>query len=135
LGPETQERDRGFAFDARLGANENIFGPSPKAIAALNTAASDIWMYGDPTSFDLRHALCTHLGCAMGNVVVGEGIDGLLGYLVRLLVDAGDHVVTSDGAYPTFNYHVVGYGGTLHKVPYKDDKEDLPALLAKAAAG
>ena len=133
IGPETQERDRGSAFDARLGANENIFGPSPKAIAALNTAASDIWMYGDPTSFDLRHALCTHLGCAMGNVVVGEGIDGLLGYLVRLLVDAGDHVVTSDGAYPTFNYHVVGYGGTLHKVPYKDDKEDLPALLAKAA--
>ena len=47
-------------------------------------------MYGDPTSFDLRHALSTHLGCAMGNVVVGEGIDGLLGYLVRLLVDAGD---------------------------------------------
>ena len=90
-------------------------------------------MYGDPTSFDLRQALSTHLGCAMGNVVVGEGIDGLLGYLVRLLVDAGDHVVTSDGAYPTFNYHVAGYGGTLHKVPYKDDKEDLPALLAKAA--
>ena len=133
VGPETQERDRGSAFDARLGANENIFGPSPKAIAAFNTVASDIWMYGDPTSFDLRQALSTHLGCAMGNVVVGEGIDGLLGYLVRLLVDAGDHVVTSDGAYPTFNYHVAGFGGTLHKVPYKDDKEDLPALLAKAA--
>ena len=79
VGPETQERDRGFAFDARLGANENIFGPSPKVIAALNDAASDIWMYGDPTSFDLRQALSTHLGCAMGNVVVGEGIDGLLG--------------------------------------------------------
>ena len=133
VGPETQERDRGSAFNARLGANENIFGPSPKAIAALNDAASDIWMYGDPTSFDLRQALSAHLGCSMGNVVVGEGIDGLLGYLVRLLVEAGDHVVTSDGAYPTFNYHVAGYGGVLHKVPYRNDKEDLPALLAKAA--
>ena len=30
VGPETQERDRKSAFDARLGANENIFGPSPK---------------------------------------------------------------------------------------------------------
>lgn len=133
VGPETQERDRGSSFDARLGANENIFGPSPNAIAALNKSSSDIWMYGDPTSFDLRRAISAHLGCSMGNVVVGEGIDGLLGYLVRLLVDAGDHVVTSDGAYPTFNYHVAGFGGTLHKVPYKNDKEDLPALLAKAA--
>jgi histidinol-phosphate/aromatic aminotransferase/cobyric acid decarboxylase-like protein len=36
----------------------------------------------------------------------GEGIDGLLGYLVRLLVEEGTPVVTSDGAYPTFNFHV-----------------------------
>ena len=35
VGPETQERARGKAFDARLGANENVFGPSPKAIAAM----------------------------------------------------------------------------------------------------
>jgi len=64
---------------------------------------------------------------------VGEGIDALLGYIVRLTVTAGDAVVTSDGAYPTFNYHVAGFGGTLHKVPYRDDAEDPAALFAKAA--
>jgi histidinol-phosphate aminotransferase len=42
-------------------------------------------------------------------------------------------VVTSDGAYPTFNYHVAGFGGVLHKVPYRDDREDMKALFAKAA--
>ena len=66
--------------------------------------------------------------------MVGEGIDTLLGYLVRLFVGPGDHVVTSDGAYPTFNYHVAGYGGTLHKVPYTDDHEDPKALFSKAGA-
>lgn len=120
-------------FAARLGANENIFGPSPKAIAAMEQAASGIWMYGDPESHDLRHALADHHGVTPQNIVVGEGIDGLLGYLVRLLVEQGDSVVTSDGAYPTFNYHVAGFGGVLHKVPYHDDAEDLPALLTKAA--
>ena len=65
--------------------------------------------------------------------MVGEGIDGLLGYLVRLLVGYGDAVVTSDGAYPTFNYHVAGFGGVLHKVPYHDDHEDPTALFSKAA--
>ena len=132
VGPETQERARGGAFSARLGANENVFGPSPKAIEAMQTAASDIWKYGDPTSFDLRAALADHHAIAAENIVVGEGIDGLLGYLVRLLIGPGDKVVTSDGAYPTFNYHVAGFGGTLLKTPYVGDHEDPAALLELA---
>ncbi|MCP4821012.1 MAG: aminotransferase class I/II-fold pyridoxal phosphate-dependent enzyme, partial [Shimia sp.] len=133
VGPEAQERAMARPFAARLGANENIFGPSPKAIAAMEQAASDIWMYADPESHDLRHALADFHGVTPQNIVVGEGIDGLLGYLARLLVEEGDAVVTSEGAYPTFNYQVAGYGGVVHKVPYHDDAEDLPALLAKAA--
>lgn len=132
VGPETQERARGRPFAARLGANENAFGPSPLAMAAMRDATADVWKYGDPTSFDLRSALAAHHGVGLDNIVVGEGIDGLLGYLVRLLVGPGDPVVTSDGAYPTFNYHVAGFGGVLHKVPYRDDHEDPEALIARA---
>jgi len=131
VGPETQERARGAHFAARLGANENVFGPSPKAIEAMRDAASDIWKYGDPESFDLKQALADKHGVSPGNIVVGEGIDGLLGYLVRLLVAPGDSVVTTAGAYPTFNYHVVGYGGELHTVPYCDDAESPELLLEK----
>jgi histidinol-phosphate aminotransferase len=133
VGPETQERAQGAAFTARLGANESVFGPSPRAVAAMAEAAHEAWMYGDPEVHDLRHALAAHHGVAAENIIVGEGIDGLLGYLVRLLVAPGDAVVTSDGAYPTFNYHVAGFGGTLHKVPYRGDAEDPEALIAKAA--
>ncbi|MEM7723685.1 MAG: pyridoxal phosphate-dependent aminotransferase [Pseudomonadota bacterium] len=132
VGPETQERAQGAGFNARLGANESVFGPSPKAVAAMAEAAKETWMYGDPEVHYLRHALAAHHGIAPGNIVVGEGIDGLLGYLVRLLVAQGDAVVTSDGAYPTFNYHVAGFGGVLHKVPYNGDHEDPEALIAKA---
>lgn len=131
VGPETQERAMDRAFDARLGANESVFGPSPHALAALSEAGH--WMYGDPENHDLKRALAAHHGVEPANIVVGEGIDGLLGYLVRLFVAPGDAVVTSDGAYPTFNYHVAGYGGTLHKVPYREDHEDPAALFAKAA--
>ena len=132
VGPETQERARGSAFIARLGANESVFGPSPRAVAAMAEAAKDAWMYGDPEAHDLRAALAAHHGIGMGNIMVGEGIDGLLGYLVRMLVGPGDAVVTSGGAYPTFNYHVAGFGGVLHKVPYEGDHEDPQALIAKA---
>jgi len=133
VGPEAQERLGGSPFAARIGANENVFGPSPEAIRAMQAASADIWKYGDPESYDLRHALAAKHRVAPENVMVGEGIDGLLGYLARLIVEPGDAVVTSDGAYPTFNYHVAGFGGVLHKVPYRDDYEDPKALFAKAA--
>ncbi len=133
VGPEAQERARGAGFTARLGANESVFGPSPKAIAAMRDAAAETWMYGDPESFDLKTALAAHHGVGFENIVLGAGIDGLLGSLVRLIVEPGDPVVTSTGAYPTFNYHVNGYGGVLHTVPFKGDHEDPQALVAKAA--
>jgi len=132
VGPETQERRLGRTFAARLGANESVFGPSPKAIEAMAQAARDTWMYGDPEAHDLRAAIAAHHGVTPQHVMPGEGIDGLLGLLVRLTVGPGDAVVTSDGAYPTFNFHVVGFGGQLHKVPYRDDREDPEALIARA---
>ncbi|MEP0944262.1 MAG: pyridoxal phosphate-dependent aminotransferase [Rhizobiaceae bacterium] len=130
VGPETQERARGQAFRARVGANESVFGPSPKAIEAMAVAAADCWKYGDPENHDLKHALADHHGVAAENIVVGEGIDGLLGLLVRMVVEKGTKVVTSMGAYPTFNFHVQGFGGELVTVPYKDDCEDPQALIA-----
>ncbi|ESW61221.1 MAG: histidinol-phosphate aminotransferase [Rhodobacter sp. CACIA14H1] len=132
VGPETQERAMGRPFRARLGANESRFGPSPQAMAAMAQAAGEAWMYGDPEVHDLRHAIAAHHGVTPAHVVVGEGIDGLLGVLVRLLAGPGDPVVTSAGAYPTFNFHVAGFGAVLHRVPYSNDREDPQALVAKA---
>lgn len=132
VGPEAQERAMNRPFRARLGANESLFGPSPKALAAMQAAAQDIWMYGDPENHDLKTAIAARNGTTPAHVVVGEGIDGLLGYLVRLTVGPGDKVVTSLGAYPTFNFHVAGFGGTLIRAPYKDDHEDPQALLDAA---
>ena len=132
VGPEALMRASGRSIVARLGANESGFGPSPKAVCAMQQVAGDLWMYGDSECHDLRAALAAHHGVAPENILVGEGIDGLLGNLVRLTVAPGDAVVTSDGAYPTFNYHVAGFGGVLHKVPYRDDHEDPAALLVRA---
>jgi histidinol-phosphate aminotransferase len=133
IGPEAQERARGRPFRARLGANESLFGPSPAAIRAMQEAAAENWKYSDPENHDLRHALARFHGVGADNIVIGEGIDGLLGLAVKMTVDPASAVVTSNGAYPTFNFHVAGQGGRLVKVPFHDDKEDLAALLDTAA--
>ncbi len=132
VGPEAQERARGRPFKVRLGANENIFGPSPKAIAAMAAAASGVWMYGDPENHDLRAALAAHHGVGLENIVVGEGIDGLFAVVAQLFIEPGTAVVTSAGGYPTFNYQIKGQGGRIETVPFRDDREDPDALVARA---
>jgi histidinol-phosphate aminotransferase len=133
VGPEAQERLRGRGFKARIGANENGFGPSALAVTAMQKAVEQTWMYGDPDNHELKFALAQKLGVKPTNIVIGEGIDALFGYTVRLFVEPGDAVVTSLGAYPTFNFHVHGFGGRLVTVPYVNDKEDPASLLAAAA--
>jgi histidinol-phosphate aminotransferase len=83
----------------------------------MQNAAAEVWKYGDPENHDLKQALAALHGVGPQNIVVGEGIDGLFGYAVRLFVDPGVTVATSLGAYPTFNFHVAGYGGRLVTVP------------------
>lgn len=129
VGPETQERARGTVFRARIGANENAFGPSPSAVAAMQAAAAEAWKYCDPENHDLKQAIAAAHGVAPAHVFVGEGIDGILGLVVRMLIAPGQPVVSSLGAYPTFNFHVAGFGGRLVTVPYRDDREDPQALV------
>ncbi|MCZ4089867.1 pyridoxal phosphate-dependent aminotransferase [Sinorhizobium psoraleae] len=130
VGPEAIERQRGRKVAARIGANESGFGPANSVLLAMQQAAGETWKYADPENYDLKQALAGHLGISPANIAIGEGIDGLLGQIVRLIIEPGMPVVTSFGAYPTFNYHVAGHGGRLVTVPYVDDREDLDGLLA-----
>ena len=132
VGPEAIERRTGVPLRARIGANESPFGPAPSVLAAMRAAAAESWHYGDPENHDLRQAIAAHLGVPFANVMPGEGVDAILGMAVRLFAAPGATVVTSLGGYPTFNYHIAGYGAHMHTVPYIGDHEDIDGL-ARAA--
>jgi histidinol-phosphate aminotransferase len=133
IGPEQLMRETGHRELLRLGANESAFGPSPKAIAAMASELERLSWYGDPESLDLRDALARKHGCLPEQIVVGSGIDDLMGLAVRAFVAPGAPAITSRGTYPTFNYHVIGYGGKLVYASYRDDGiPDLDAILAAA---
>ncbi|MBS0234488.1 MAG: pyridoxal phosphate-dependent aminotransferase [Proteobacteria bacterium] len=134
VGPEAMERARRRPFKARLGANESVFGPSPKAVAVMREAAAENWKYSDPENYELRAAIAAHHKVPMDCVAVGEGIDGLLGLTCSLFLSPGDGVVTTDGAYPTFNFHVLAHGGTIHAIPMRAYREDVPRLIETAKA-
>ena len=121
VGPEELARRTGQASLVRLGANESAFGPPPLALDAMRASLERTSWYGDPESADLRGALAARHGCAPENITVAAGIDDLLGLAVRAYLAPGEISVMTLGSYPTFTYHVLGYGARSETVPYRAD--------------
>ncbi|HLI96970.1 MAG TPA: aminotransferase class I/II-fold pyridoxal phosphate-dependent enzyme [Candidatus Baltobacteraceae bacterium] len=135
VGPEQLMREGGHASLLRLGANESAFGPSPKAVDAMARELPHISWYGDPESYDLRSALAVRHDCSIDNLCIGSGIDDLMGLAVRAFMWPGAVALTTRGTYPTFAYHVTGFGGNLETVQYRNDGTvDIDALVARAKA-
>lgn len=132
VAPEELARRAGRKSLVRLGANESSFGPSPRAIAAMQAAVPQTNWYGDPESLELRTALAAKHRCAIENLVVGSGIDDLLGLIVRAFLAPGDAAVVTRGTYPTFAFHVAAYGATLVAVDAHDDGAIDPEALVAA---
>lgn len=134
IGPEQLMREGGHPALLRLGANESAFGPSPKAIEAMTAELPHLSWYGDPESYDLRSALALRHRCGIEQISVGSGIDDLMGLAVRAYMAPGATALATRGTYPTFGYHVTGFGGKLATVPYRSDGMlDIDALIARAA--
>jgi histidinol-phosphate aminotransferase len=135
VAPEELARRAGHASLLRLGANESAFGPPPRAVEAMRAEAARISRYGDPQSLELREALAARHGCGVENITVASGIDDLLGLAVRGFLAPGDVSVATFGSYPTYVFHVVGYGARLETVPYAaDGSVQLDLLAARARA-
>lgn len=130
VGPETLERKSGQIFKARVGANESAFGLSPKAWQAMMGAVDGVGWYNDPENYDLRLALAQLYNLPINHISVGAGIDDLLGLVVRAFLEPGQVTVASLGSYPTYHYHVTGFGAVSHLVRYCDDRNDLATLAA-----
>jgi histidinol-phosphate aminotransferase len=129
IGPETFERKSGRVFKARVGANESAFGISPNARQAMVRAVAGVGWYNDPENYDLRMALAQLYNLPLDHISVGAGIDDLLGSAVRAFLEPGQITVASSGSYPTYHYHVAGFDGVSHGVPYRNDRNALDGLV------
>jgi len=132
VAPEALERSLGRPMELRLGANESNFGISPKAHEAMAKSLDRIGWYGDPDSYELREELAKIHRVSREDIVVGPGLDDLLGLCAHTFLEPGDRAVNSLGGYPTFNYVAKGIGAELDLVPYQNDRVDLEGLAMVA---
>jgi histidinol-phosphate aminotransferase len=133
-GKPVEERAREFHLDpagiVKLASNENPRGPSPKALAAIATAAADITRYPDGNGFALRSALASRLDVAPECLVLGNGSNDVLELVTQAFLTPGDEAIYAQHAFAVYPLasHARGAKGVV--VPAKDHGHDLPAMLA-----
>src|SRR5579871_3682829 len=114
----------------KMASNENPFGPSPKALAAMQAVLGDINFYPDNDANDLRQKLAELHGVAPEQVVPTAGSTALLGIIARTLLAPGLNAVTSERSFIVYPIATQAAGGTLIQVPMRNDGYDLDAIAA-----
>jgi len=114
----------------KMASNENPWGPSPKAVAAMRAVLEDSNIYPDNDSTDLRDALAKRHGVQADQVVLTAGSTSLLGIVARTLLSPGLNAVTSERSFIVYPIATQAAGGQLIQVPMRRDSFDLEAIAA-----
>ncbi|MDI6640131.1 MAG: histidinol-phosphate transaminase [Methanocellales archaeon] len=114
----------------KLCSNENPLGPSPEAIKAVRDHANTISVYPPTDAKELRRALAQYIGYPIDQIVVGNGMDGVLDVLTRLFVEKNDEAIISIPTFPYYELFTLACGGIPQFVPRNSNFDvDVDKLL------
>lgn len=102
----------------KLNTNENPYGPSPKAIAAMQAELNDnLRLYPDPNSDRLKQAVADYYGVQTAQVFVGNGSDEVLAHAFHGLFQHGQPLLFPDISYSFYPVYCGLYGIDSVQVP------------------
>ncbi len=126
------ERELGISGIVKLASNENPFGCSPLAVAAMHEAIKTIALYPDGNGFDLKDALSRRYGVEHARIVLGNGSNDMLELAARAFLTVGDKAVYSAHAFAVYPLATQAVGATGISVPATNFGHDLKAMLKSA---
>jgi len=137
-GKPVEELAREYDLDPaaiiKLASNENPRGPSPKALAAIATAAAELTRYPDGNAFALKAALAAKFAIAPEAIVLGNGSNDVLELVTHAFLRPGDDAVYAQHAFAVYPLATQARGATGIEVPAKSFAHDLDAMLAAITA-
>jgi histidinol-phosphate aminotransferase len=102
----------------KLNTNENPYGPSPKAIAAMQAEVNDnLRLYPDPNSDRLKQAVADYYGVQTAQVFVGNGSDEVLAHAFHGLFQQSQPLLFPDISYSFYPVYCGLYGIDFVQVP------------------
>ena len=127
------EREYGISGSIKLASNENPLGPSPLAVEAMQASLAGMHRYPDGSGYYLTRALADHLGVSPAQIVLGNGSNEIIEFLVKTFVQTGDEVITSQPSFLMYQKFVQIRGGKNIIVPLKTMMHDLEAICGKVS--
>ncbi|WP_273525892.1 histidinol-phosphate transaminase [Pseudomonas sp.] len=95
----------------KLNTNENPYGPSPRAIAAMRAEVGDeLRLYPDPNGERLKQAVADYYGVQSNQVFVGNGSDEVLAHAFHGLFQHGRPLLFPDVTYSFYPVYCGLYG-------------------------
>ncbi|GAA4406978.1 histidinol-phosphate transaminase [Nibrella viscosa] len=104
---------------ARLSANENPYGPSPKAIKAIAEASSEGFLYPFQYAGELKKMIAAQEGVPESHILLSAGSGSLLtaAALYYTYKQPGGAILSADPTYEQLMRAAVAHGAGWEKVP------------------
>ncbi|MEZ5532811.1 MAG: histidinol-phosphate transaminase [Steroidobacteraceae bacterium] len=130
-------RELGLKDIIKLASNENPLGASRAALAAMQAALAESWVYPDGSGHALKQALAAHYGVAPAQLTLGNGSNDVLVLLAEAFLAPGTEAVLSQYCFAVYPLAVQATGARQVVVPAHPDSHasmplghDLDAMLA-----
>jgi histidinol-phosphate aminotransferase len=105
----------------KLNTNENPYGPSPLAIAAMNKEIGDtLRLYPDPEGMQLKQAIAKRCQLTTQHVFVGNGSDEVLAHAFQALLKQDAPILFPDITYSFYPTYAKLYDVAYKTVPLSD---------------
>ncbi|MCF8466932.1 MAG: histidinol-phosphate transaminase [Sneathiella sp.] len=114
---------------AKLSSNESPFGPSPKAVAAVEAMAKDLHRYPDGGAAALTAAIADIHDLDASKIVCGNGSDELITLLNSAYVGVGDEVLFTEHGFLMYAISASAMGATPIKAAEVGRTADVGNLL------
>lgn len=122
LTPYTPGEQPKISKLVKLNTNENPYGPSPKALAAMAAEVSDnLRLYPNPNAEPLKRAIAERHGLSPTQVFVGNGSDEVLAHAFQALLRHGAPILFPDITYSFYPTYASLYEVDYRAVPLADD--------------
>ncbi|NJB87460.1 histidinol-phosphate aminotransferase [Lewinella marina] len=106
---------------ARMLANENPYGPSPKCVEAIAASASAGNRYQHEAAQQLKGMIAAFEGVPEDYIMITPGSSEVLEKMALVHFQEGGNVVAADPTYMSLIKVVIGMGGSWNKVKVTDD--------------
>ncbi len=115
----------------KLASNENVLGPSPRAVEAIQRELSKVHLYPEGPCSTLRKAIAQKFSLPEKRIVISNGADNLILMIGCAFVNEGDEVIMADPTFSVYTNVTQILGGKPIRVRLREFTHDLDGMLKR----